>query len=106
VDVAAVVLEDRATARRGQPIPRRVVEVERFRYAICVLCSAILDVDPQKLRAVQPPWPLRKIVEALDLVAIEEDRTAQDVPSLFICRLYPVPASSNALRLRRGNRRS
>ena len=38
------------------------------------LVAAPVDVDPQKLRAVQPLRPARQLVEAIDLLPIEQDR--------------------------------
>ena len=74
VDVAAVVLEDGAVLRVGEALAGGAVEPERFCDAARVLLGAAIDVDPDKLPAAQPLGALGEIIEALDLVAVEDDR--------------------------------
>ena len=91
VDVAAEVVKHGPLRRRRQPSGRRFVEIEPLGDLRHVLVAASVDVDPQKLRAVQPLRPARQLVEAIDLLPIEQDRAHPRAP---------VKLSAERLRLR------
>jgi hypothetical protein len=67
-----------------------LVEAEGFSDPRGVLRRPLVHVDPQQLRAPQPPGPIsNEVLEDLCLVAIEEDCLTQRTPPVFIGRLYP-----------------
>lgn len=75
---------------RLQMTTSSLVEAEGFSDTRGVLRRPLVDVDPQQLRAAEPPGPISdEVLEDLCPVAIEEDCLAQRITPVFIGRLYP-----------------
>ena len=88
MDVVTVVLE----AARPPDFTNRSrhcgVKLECLGDLFGAVIRAAVDVDPQQLRAPQPAWSFRKVVELVDAIAVEKDG-AQCRP--LTMRLYAVP---------------
>jgi hypothetical protein len=80
VDVPPMVVKDGLSVGGRKPVSGRLAEVECFTQLVGTLVSALVDVDPQQLRAVQPIRAVGKRVEVLDLVTVKENRTAHAKP--------------------------
>ena len=85
-----MILEHRRPFGRLQMVTSSLIEAEGLSDTRGVLRRPLVDVDPQQLRAPQPPGPIsNEVLEDLCLVAIEEDCLAQRMHPAFIGRLYP-----------------
>jgi hypothetical protein len=89
VDVAAVVVEDRPLARLLEVRPRRIVEAERLGDLCGADLASLLEIDPQQLRPAQAPRALGKRLEMVDLITVEQDGFADDLPLGPRFRLLP-----------------
>src|SRR5918995_849472 len=74
MDVAAVVVKPRSPRGRRQPFARRIIKVERLSDRRCTLGVTSVDINPQKLRTLQPFRPTRQIIKTLDLRPVEQNR--------------------------------
>ena len=71
MDLPAVVVEHCPPAGRRQSLTRCVIEVEcRCDVADAFVVPAV-DIDPEQLRTVQRPRPLRQMIESLYLISSE-----------------------------------
>jgi hypothetical protein len=89
VDVATVVVEDRPLARLLEVRPRRLVEAERLGDLGGADLASLLEIDPQQFRPGQATRALRKRLEMVDLVTVEQDGFADDLPLGPRCGLLP-----------------
>ena len=86
VEVAAVIVEDRRIGWRRQIVPRLIVE----RKGICHVVGPdlrplMLKIDPQQIGVVEAVGKVRERTQAIDLVAVKENRLAHRLSSPSYC---------------------
>jgi hypothetical protein len=95
VDVAAMVVEDRPLVGLLEVCPRRLVEAERLGDLGGADLGPLLEVDPEQLRSAQPARALGKRLEMVDLIAVEQDGVADDLPLGRVGGVLPRTRAAN-----------
>ena len=72
-----VVVKEGALARTGQRLARLVGETELARDSANGLLGLTVEVDPEQLRAAQPPGAVGEAVELLDPIPFEQHDLAR-----------------------------